>query len=139
MSQSASQVSVGVTIHDLDALDRQVLGQAQQRSSAGPQRPARPGSADYAYEALRTANSPGTDPAKSRNSAAAAPVPIAPGSGRTQESGPAVERLLKLAQTAESNGKRELALAYLRSARDSGSPLASQEIERLSATRKSPR
>ena len=45
--------------------------------------------------------------------------------------GPSIEKLLDRAREAESAGKRELALAYLRTARDQGSIDATNEIDRL--------
>jgi hypothetical protein len=48
------------------------------------------------------------------------------------DAGPPAEKLLDRARQAESAGKRGLALAFLRTARDAGSAEAGKEIDRLS-------
>jgi hypothetical protein len=48
------------------------------------------------------------------------------------DAGPSPEKLLARAKEAESAGKRGLALAFLRTARDAGSVDAEKEIDRLS-------
>jgi hypothetical protein len=48
------------------------------------------------------------------------------------DAGAAPEKLLDRARQAESAGKRGLALACLRTARDAGSVAAGKEIDRLS-------
>jgi hypothetical protein len=52
----------------------------------------------------------------------------------TPPDGPSAEKLLDRARQAEASGKRQLALAYLRVARDQGSAPAQKEINRLSQT-----
>ena len=94
-----------------------------------------PDSADRAYEALRsgTASQTFADGTHSTHLSVASRE-NAPASQAAE--GPSAERLLDRARQAESNGKRKLALAYLRTARDLGLPEARHEIERISPTRK---
>ena len=136
ISRQTGGVSVGVRIHDLDELDRQVLNAAGKgrRPSDRALSPA----ADQAFETLRTRPGARDDV----NAGASAIVTTGPqGTGNPQRqvspdmppvTGPPVEKLLDRARQAESAGKRGLALAFLRTARDSGSAEAANEIDRLS-------
>jgi hypothetical protein len=88
--------------------------------------------AERAYESLRS----GADERDVANGAERAVV--AAGSSTTKspavpvDAGPSPEKLLARAKEAESAGKRGLALAFLRTARDAGSVDAEKEIDRLS-------
>jgi hypothetical protein len=132
LSQSSSNVSVGVYIHDLDAMDKQVSGEARKRTGRSAGRAAEPGSAEYAYETLRSATMPEKRDLSGSGISAAAK---SKSTLQAAASGPSADRLMKLAREAESKGKRGLALAYLRGARDAGSKAARDEIDRLAAAK----
>jgi hypothetical protein len=77
--------------------------------------------------------SPGRDLLGKPPSAIVTKTPASTGGSqiKKESQGPSPEKLLERARQAESAGKRELALAYLRVARDQGSSEARQEFERL--------
>ncbi len=135
LSNQASGLSVGATVHDLAEMDRRILAGAE-RSRSSRAQVELSASADRAYETLRSRTGARSfaDVAQSTNSRLA--VPRASGPSSQVAEGPTAERLLDRARQAESNGKRALALAYLRSAQEAGSAEARHEIERLSPKRK---
>jgi hypothetical protein len=127
LSQQASGLSVGVYVHDMAEMDRHILAGAERSR----ERTVLPKDAERAYETLRVGVAGGTvtNGAQSATVAAATRRALP---GVPPDAGPSAERLLDRARQAESTGKRELALAYLRTARNMGSPEARQEIARLS-------
>jgi hypothetical protein len=135
LSQQSSGVSVGVYVHDLAEMDRRILAGAE-LSRSSQERTVLPDGAEQAYETLRTSARGRSlvNWAQNTNRLAAART-IVP--NVTAVEGPSADRLLDRARQAESNGKRQLALAYLRSARDLGSAEARHKIERLSPERQS--
>ncbi|MBI3862973.1 MAG: hypothetical protein HY290_13865 [Planctomycetia bacterium] len=134
-SARAGGLAVSAYVHDLDESDRQIL------AAAGRTRTSRNESvlSPEAARAYATLQSNGT----ARNFAQSPPgrdavdsQPRSTSPAELAKIGPSAERLLDRARAAESNGKRELALAYLRSARDLGSNEARVEIARLSLKRR---
>jgi hypothetical protein len=139
LSNQASGLSVGVTVHDLAEMDRRILAGAE-RSRSTREKVELSASADRAYETLRSGAGARTFSDATQNVRATAGFGTG-GSRATEPSlqaaeGPSAERLLDRARQAESNGKRALALAYLRTARGMGSAEARHQIERLSSRRK---
>jgi hypothetical protein len=132
LSSQGSGLSVGAHVQDLAELDRATL------DAAGKARQARDGArlpdgAEHAYRTLQSRQ-------PERDVTSEAPGAIVGGAPARREknneqvyAGPAPNKLLDRARQAETAGKRELALAYLRVARDRGSEEAKLEIERLTA------
>src|SRR5205814_3119590 len=128
LSSQGSGLSVGVHVQDLAELGKATL------DAAGKARKARddvhlPAGAEHAFNTLRSRQTE-RDVASEAQSAVVAEAPArretrdAPG-----YEGPSSDKLLDRARQAESAGKQELALAYLRVARDRGSDEAKREIE----------
>jgi len=131
LSSQATSLGVGVRIHDLAEMDRQALRAAEHTRRSREDVALSP-SAERAYETLRSRPAE-RDVVSGAASAIVAAGPPRPGNPAAQaESGPTPERLLDRAREAESAGKRGLALAFLRTARDAGSVAAGKEIDRLS-------
>jgi len=134
LSSQATSVGVGVRVHDLAELDRQALNAADKVRRARDDVALSP-AAERAYETLR-ARSAARDVARGGESAIVGAERQAPGSPNARiTSGPPPEKLLDRARQAEAAGKRGLALAFLRTARDAGSVEAEKEIDRLSKKR----
>jgi hypothetical protein len=131
LSSQTSSVGVGVHIHDLAEMDRQVLDAADKDRRPYDDVSLSP-AAERAYETLRT-RSTAQDVANTAGGAIITTGPQAPVSPAVPvDAGPSAEKLLDRARHAESVGKRGLALAFLRTARDAGSIEAGKEIDRLS-------
>ena len=131
LSNQATSLGVGVRIHDLAEMDRQVLRAAENTRRARDEVSLSP-AAERAYETLRARQAEqnirnGAESAVVATGTLATGNPAAPA-----DTGPPPEKLLDRARQAESAGKRGLALAYLRTARDAGSVEAGREINRLS-------
>jgi hypothetical protein len=130
LSSQGSGLSVGVRVQDLAEIDRATL------DAAGKARKARddvllPAGAEHAFKTLHS-RQPERDVASEAQGAIVAEAPARPVANDPKVfEGPSSEKLLDRARQAESAGKRELALAYLRVARDRGSDAAKREIERL--------
>jgi hypothetical protein len=131
LSDQGTGLSIQARVHDLAELDRAALEAADSARKARDD--ARLSSeAEHAYQTLRarrtvrdgTTAVPGAVGAK-------ATVAREPDGGSRAES-PRPEKLLDRARQAEAAGKRQLALTYLRAARDQGSASAHAEFERLS-------
>ncbi len=131
LSSQGSGLSVGVRVQDLAELDKATL------DAAAKARKARddvrlPAGAEHAFNTLRSRQSE-RDVASEAQNAVVADTPARRETKDTKvDEGPSADKLLDRARQAESAGKRELALAYLRVARDRGSDAAKREIERLS-------
>lgn len=131
LSSQATTLGVGVRIHDLAEMDRQALRAANNTRRSRDNVSLSP-SAERAFETLRS-RSAGGDVVNGTGNAIVTTGPQATASPAAQaDAGPSPERLLDRARQAESAGKRQLALAYLRTARDAGSMAAGKEIDRLS-------
>jgi hypothetical protein len=130
-STQGGSISIGVRIHDLAEMDRQTLelaGKARRERDNAPL----PRAAENAYEALRARPKTSDMSAGARSAAVATTQPVR--NERTMDAaqdGPSIEKLLERAHSAEADGKRELALTYLRAARNMGSAVAQKEIDRL--------
>ena len=133
-SQQASGASVGVYIQDLEEMDRRILADAD-RARNPRVRGAVSAEADRAYESLRAGNSNRTlaDGARRADLRTATQEPA---SNVADADLPSADQLVEKARRAEANGKRGLALAFYRTARDLGSDEAREDIERLSPTKK---
>jgi hypothetical protein len=135
LSSQATSLGVGVQIHDLAEMDRQALQAAENSRRARDEVSLSP-AAERAYETLRARRAEqnirnGAESAVVSTGTQATGSPVVP-----VEAGPAPEKLLDRAREAESAGKRGLALAYLRTARDAGSVEAGKEIDRLSRNKR---
>ncbi len=120
LSTQRSGLSVQARIHDLAEMDRATLETAEQARKARDEARLSE-SGEHAYETLR-ARRHGRGVAKTPPGAVSASAPIEQdGTKREPAEGPSTEKLLERARQAESAGKRELALAFLRGARDKGS------------------
>lgn len=136
LASQAAGLGVGVRIHDKLEMDRNILNAAE-RTRTTRDKVDLSKSADHAYETLRS-RAAARKLAESADGATATVATRSPDTrpGAPADEGPSAQRLLDRARQAESNGKRELALAFLRSARDLGASEAHSEIERLSRKRK---
>jgi hypothetical protein len=129
LSSQGSGLSVGARVQDLAEMDRATL------EAAGKARKARddvrlPAGAEYAFETLRARQSVRDNTSEAPDSVVARTPSVA--KDPPADAGPSPDKLLDRARQAEAAGKRELALAYLRVARDRGSDEAKREIERIS-------
>jgi len=143
LSSQSTSVGVGVRIHDLAEMDRQALHTAEATRRARSDVALSP-AAERAYATLQAGAADGTRVAEGAgvaerdvaNGAGSAIVAMGTSTTKTPvlaaETGPSPEKLLDRAREAESAGKRGLALAFLRTARDAGSVAAGKEIDRLS-------
>ena len=132
LSSQGSSLSIGARIHDLAEMDRAAL------EAAGKARKTRAdvelsGQAQHAFETLQSRShaaersgraGSGTSPS------AGAIIAASEHEGASREL--SAEKLLDRAKEAETQGKRKLALTYLRAARDQGARQADKEIARLS-------
>lgn len=132
LSTQSTSVGVGVRIHDLAEMDRQALRAAENTRRLRSHDVALSPAAERAFETLQAGSA-------ERNVAhGTASAIVATGTQTTKSpvtpapSGPSTEKMLERAKEAEAAGKRGLALAYLRTARDAGSADAAEEIDRLS-------
>jgi hypothetical protein len=130
LSSQGSGLSVGVRVQDLAELDRATLdAAAKARKTRDDVR--LPAGAEHAFNTLRSRQADRDVASEARN----AIVAEAPARRETKDTkvdeGPSPDKLLDRARQAESAGKRELALTYLRVARDRGSDAAKREIDRL--------
>jgi hypothetical protein len=128
-SDQGTGLSVQARVHDLEEMDRAVLeaaGRARKDRDDYQLSPA----AQHAYDILRARrNVPDSTPV--RAGPVGAKVPEESTGKKLERDRPAAEKMLVRARQAESAGKRELALTYLRAARDQGAPAAQAEIVRL--------
>ena len=135
LSTQGSGLAVGVRVHDLAEMDREALATADRaRRTRDDFR--LPASADYAYETLRNRPQARVFPGEASGAIVTNP-PTRDGRQEIQKEsrGPSSEKLLERARQAETAGKRELALAFLRVARDQGAAAAQQELDRLTVKR----
>jgi hypothetical protein len=130
LSTQGSGLNIQARVQDLAEMDRATLDAAENsRKARDDVRLSE--SAEHAYQTLR-ARRHTRDVAKAATGAVGAKGPIEPGETKpAQAAGPSTEKLLDRARQAESAGKRELAMAFLRVARDQGSTDARDEIDRL--------
>jgi hypothetical protein len=131
LSSQGSGLSVGVRVHDLDEMDRAAL-QSGGKSRKLRRETSLSGPAEHAYETLQSRS---RDVADERPGAIVAKTPprqVGKTSSQASEDGPSAAKMLDRARKAEIDGKRELALTFLRAARDRGSAEAEKEIDRLS-------
>lgn len=128
LSTQGTSVGVHAYIHDLPGMDRALLGSA----NAGRDDFRTSPMARHAYETLTTRRNV-QDATIAAPGAIEPRMPAAP-SGRSAGTaeGPSAAKLLDRAKQAEAEGKRALALTYLRAAHGQGSVEARQQIERLS-------
>jgi hypothetical protein len=130
LSSQGSGLSVGVRVQDLAELDRATL------DAAAKARKARddvhlPAGAEHAFKTLQS-RQPERDVTSEAQSAVVAEARARRETKNARvDEGPSPDKLLDRARHAETAGKRELALAYLRVARDRGSEEAKREIERM--------
>jgi hypothetical protein len=124
-------LNIQARVHDLAELDQAALEAADRARKARDNVPLSP-AAEHAYQTLRARPNLRTG-ANAAQDVVEAKATQAPKAGPVPE-GPSADKLLERARQAEAAGKRQLALAYLRVARDQGSAPARQEIERLSQT-----
>jgi len=130
LSTQGSGLSVQARVHDLAEMDRATLESAE-RSRRSRDEFRLSDSAEHAYDTLRSGRYT-RDVAKAGPGAVGAIAPDEPDRTiREPAAGPSTEKLLDRARQAETAGKRELALAWLRVARDKGSTDAQNEIDRL--------
>jgi hypothetical protein len=123
-------LSIQARVHDLAELDQAALETADRTRKTREDFPLSP-SAEHAYQTLRARRNL-RDGANAAPVAAGTKITSAPTQGPPE--GPSAEKLLERARQAEAAGKRQLALAYLKVARDQGVAPAQKEIERLSRT-----
>lgn len=124
-------LSIQARVHDLAELDQAALEAADRtRKAREDVRLAPP--AEHAYQTLRARRNL-QDGANATPGAAATKTTSAPNEVRPRE-GLSADKLLERARQAEAAGKHQLALAWLKVARNQGAALAQQEIERLSGT-----
>lgn len=135
LSTQGTGLAVHARVHDLFEMDRAALESAENsRKFRDEVRLAE--SAQHAYETLR-ARRPARDFSNTPPGAVATKVPPEPdGKQGALADGPSTEKLLDYARQAETAGKRELALTYLRVARDQGSTDAANSIARLNRNRR---
>lgn len=130
-STQGGSMSIGVRIHDLAEMDRQTLeatGKARKDRGNAPL----PRAAEDAYQTLRARPKTSDMSTGARSTVVATTQPVRnERTGDAAQDGPSVEKLLERARSAEADGKRELALTYLRAARNMGSAVAQKEIDRL--------
>jgi len=119
-----------VRVHDAEEKDLEARDLAEKarkerdRSSLSPD-------AARAYQTLKSRGAArNLAPPQSANLPAAPRVPPAE---KKPDDGPSAEKLLERAKAAEASGKRQLALSFLRVARDRGSAEAARELERIGA------
>ena len=131
LSSQGSGLSVGARVLDLAEMDKAALDAAAKvRRSRDEVR--LPDGAEHAYETLRARRVEQDVTTEAQNSVVlTAPKRHEPDPPAV-DAGPSSDKLLNRARQAEAAGKHELALAYLRVARDRGSEEARREIERLS-------
>jgi hypothetical protein len=132
-SQQASGASVGVYVQDLEEMDRRILADAE-RARNPRTRGSVSAEADRAYETLRGGNS-NRMPAEGANRAVARTATQEKAANAVDPDVPSASQLMEKARRAEANGKRSLALAFFRTARDMGSEEAREEIDRLLPTK----
>lgn len=130
LSSQSTSLGVGVRIHDLAEMDRQALHAAETTRRARNDVSLSP-AAERAYETLRAGSSERDLANGTASAIVATESQTTKSPGTPAETGPAPEKLLARARAAESAGKRGLALAFLRTARDAGSIEAGKEIDRL--------
>jgi hypothetical protein len=131
-SDQGTGLSIQARVHDLAELDRFVLESADNVRRSRENVRLSP-AAEHAYETLRARRVVQDGAAREQGVVGTRnpTEPVARTTGPTD--GPAVEKLLDRARQAEAAGKSQLALAYLRAARDQGSSPARKEIDRLTA------
>jgi hypothetical protein len=131
LSSQGSGLSVGVRVQDLAELDRATLDAAVRARKARDDVQL-PAGAEHAFKTLQS-RQPERDVSSEAPSAVVGEV-LAKREAKDVRAyeGPSQDKLLDRARQAETAGKRELALAYLRVARDRGSEEAKREIDRMS-------
>src|SRR5262245_8685942 len=130
-SDQGTGLSIQARVHDLAELDQAALEAADRTRKAREEVRLSP-AAEHAYQTLRARRNL-RDGANAAPGAAESKIASAPTEVRPPE-GPSTDKLLERARQAEAVGKRQLALAYLKVARDQGAAPAQKEIERLSRT-----
>jgi hypothetical protein len=126
-------LNIQARVHDLAELDQAALDAADRSRQARDDVPLSP-AAEHAYQTLQARWNlrTGTNAAQGATEAKTTPAPTT----GNLPAGPSAGKLLERARQAEAAGKRQLALAYLKVARDQGSAPAQREIERLGRTRR---
>jgi hypothetical protein len=124
-------LSIQARVHDLAELDQAALEAAERTRKAREDVRLSP-SAEHAYQTLRARRSlrdgANAAPGATETKATSAPTEARP------PKGPSADKLLERARQAEAAGKRQLALSYLKVARDQGAVPAQREIDRLTRT-----
>ena len=128
LSGQGGNFGVEVRAHDAEEKDLEARDLAQKSRKVRDQSPLSPG-AEHAYQMLknRAGNASGLVEKPARTS----PAPHGSSGKKAAVEGPSAAKLLDGARAAEALGKRQLALSYLRVARDRGSPEAARELQRL--------
>ena len=129
LSGQGGNFGVEVRAHDAEEKDLEARDLADKSRKVRDQAQLSPG-AEHAYQTLK--NRGGNISGLVENPARSGPAPRSLSGGKAAGEGPSAAKLLEGARAAEALGKRQLALSYLRVARDRGSPEAARELERLS-------
>lgn len=126
--EQGGSFGVEVRVHDLEEKDLETRALAEKARKSQGQAALSP-DAERAYAALKSRSTASGRSEESRSTASRSPQ-VASAKDKPRE-GPSVKKLLDRAHTAEAAGKRQLALSYLRVARDLGSADAKKELDRL--------
>jgi hypothetical protein len=133
-SRQGAGLGVEARIQDLTEMDRAILETAENSRRARESAPLSE-SAEHAYESLQGRRRM-QDVAKAAPVAVGTKEPAAQADTKAEKAeGPSTAKLIDRARQAESAGKPELALAFLRAARTQGSSDAQSEIDRLTRKR----
>jgi len=120
-----------VRVHETEEKDLEARDLAEKARKERDRSPLSPDAA-RAFQTLKSRGaSRNLAPPQSANLPAA---PRVPPSEKKPDDGPSAEKLLERAKTAEASGKRQLALSFLRVARDRGSAEAARELERIAGS-----
>jgi hypothetical protein len=135
-------MTVHPTIHHLEELDREVLAAARRRAKNSEV--VLPGNAESAWRALATRAASKDREGEPQSRRLGAAESIGRGTGRPAEvrapmaaddDASSTRRLVRLGQQAEAEGKREVALAFYRTAGKRGSREAHELLARLRGAR----
>jgi hypothetical protein len=131
-SDQGTGLSIQARVHDLAELDRAALESADNVRQSRENVRLSP-AAEHAYEALRARRAVQDSAIREQGVAGTKKPAERAAATATKAEGPPAEKLLERARQAEADGKSQLALTYLRAARDKGAAPAQREIERLAA------
>lgn len=115
---------VEVRVHETEERDLAARGLAEKARQSRDRTTLSP-TAEHAYQALKSRGA-ARDLVRDTRANASRAASVA---GRSDD-GPSAEKLLDRARAAEAAGKHQLALSFLRVARDRGSAQAARELER---------